>query len=104
MIDKPELGTQNKRINARASRDLYFANKPAGILHYLPLIFYISLHSRTSTIFLHPKNTRANRSISVDNPLIPQSSRPPEIPWKTASPSCKCQYPLLGKAKTICVR
>ncbi|OLE90539.1 MAG: hypothetical protein AUF79_10115 [Crenarchaeota archaeon 13_1_20CM_2_51_8] len=50
MIDKPELGTQNMRINARASRELYFVNKPAGILHYLPLIFYISLHSRTSTI------------------------------------------------------
>src|SRR5437879_13798281 len=75
MMDKPELGTQNMRINARASRELYFSNKPAGILHHLPLIFYISLHSRTSTIFLHPKNTRANRSIWVDshspNPINP---------------------------------
>src|SRR2546427_4192446 len=68
MMDETELGTQNKRINARASRELYFANKPAGILHYLPLIFYISLHSRTSTIFPHPENPRANRSFSAASP------------------------------------
>jgi len=36
MMDETELGMQNMRINARASRELYFANKPAGILRYLP--------------------------------------------------------------------
>src|SRR2546427_3768973 len=72
MMDETELGTQNKRINARASRELYFANKPAGILHYLLLIFYISLHSRTSisyTLRIHEPIAQS-RSTAPHSPIL----------------------------------